>query len=103
MIELVMGVVVMVAELDVIPEQRDAFIELVVDDVDASRAFEGNLQFDILVDQQDPGSVMFVEKWKTPEAQEAYMAWRAGKGDFDLLKPYLTAPPKLTIYRQATD
>lgn len=40
--------------------------------VEPSRKEEGNLRYDLFVDQSDPGRFVFVEHWASPEAQQKH-------------------------------
>ncbi|HYI31025.1 MAG TPA: putative quinol monooxygenase [Bradyrhizobium sp.] len=40
--------------------------------VGPSRSEEGNLRYELFVDQSDPGRFVFVEHWVTPEAQHKH-------------------------------
>jgi quinol monooxygenase YgiN len=97
---LVAGVLVMIAEFGVAPEKQDAFLAFASENLEASRSYDGNIAFDILVDDTRPGVVVFYEVWESAEAQQAYMAWRIGEGDLDKLLSYMKAPPKFMAYRR---
>ena len=95
---LVASVLVMIAEFGVEPDRRDEFVDLALANLEASRNYEGNIAFDVLIDETRPGVVVFYEVWEDAEAQQKYMAWRIGQGDLDQLQAYLTAEPKFTAY-----
>lgn len=92
------SVLVMIAEFGVVEEKRDEFVELAVANLEASRNYEGNIAFDVLVDESRPGVVVFYEVWESADAQRKYMAWRIGEGDLDKLQAYLTAEPRFMAY-----
>ncbi len=92
---------VMIVELRIEPTEVDEFLAFANDEIIASRSFEGNLQFEVLVDPNEPGTVVFFQRWKSQEAREKYWAWRESVGDMDKLNGYLLAPPKFQIYKQA--
>jgi quinol monooxygenase YgiN len=100
---LIAGLFVMIIEFDVRPERRDAFVAVTAQHVDAIRAFDGNVQFDVLVDDKRPGVVVYVERWKSEEQQHAFFAWWQAQGLVEELRPYVTAAPRATAYRQAVD
>jgi quinol monooxygenase YgiN len=58
-----------------------------------TRAFEGNVGTDVLVDQDDEGHWLIVETWETVEHDEAYRSFRAGEGKVTELPPLLAQPP----------
>lgn len=97
---LIASVLVMIAEFGVEPERRDEFVEFALENLELSRTYEGNIAFDILLDETRPDVVVFYEVWESAEAQQKYMAWRIGKGDLDKLQAYLTAEPKFMSYRR---
>lgn len=62
------------AELEVKPDWRDAFLAYVAGHLPVSRANSGNLQSDMLLDAARPERVLFYEVWESPAAQQAYLA-----------------------------
>ncbi len=103
MISLAAGIFVVIIEFGVIPEKRDDFVARTAEQVETVRAFEGNIQFDVLVDPKRADVVVYVERWKTAEAQEAFYKWWVAKGLTDVLRPYVTAAPKVSTYTTAVD
>ena len=93
--------VLVVSDLEVHTERLPAFLDWMRDGLDASRAADGNLRFDVLVDQHSDGRVTLVEEWESPSHQAAYMAWRAGRGDFEAMAPFLRARPRMTVWHEA--
>ena len=91
---------VMLAELAIQPEKRDAFIDYTVENLEISRSAAGNITFDILIDETRPNQVMFYEVWESAEAQQAYMAWRVERGDLTILLSFLADQPKFTALRR---
>lgn len=67
------GKLVMLAELRIRPERREAFLDYTVQNLALSRAAAGNIAFDILLDDLSPDLVVFYEAWDPAEAQQAYM------------------------------
>ena len=57
-------------------------------------AFTGCLGVNACAYAQDH-SVTLYERWATPEAQQAYVAWRSKQGDRDGLGAMLREPPGL--------
>ncbi len=41
------------------------------------------------------GTVTVYEEWDRPESQQAYIAWRAQRGDLEVLEAMLREPPSL--------
>ena len=83
-------------ELRVKPETLDqglhAELHAILSD---TRAFEGCLGVDVLIDTADPTHIIAVEKWASEERDAAYRAWRAGDGQTNLVS-FLAVPPVLT-------
>jgi quinol monooxygenase YgiN len=85
-------------EMRVKPETLD---QGVLDELHAilsdTRAFEGCLGVEVLIDSEDPAHIVAVERWASAESDAAYRAWRAGDGKVDLVS-LLTSPPVLTKF-----
>ena len=67
-----------------------------------TRAFEGCLGVEVLVDQDDPAHVIFIERWESLEADAAYRVWRAGDGATEL-GTIIDRAPVLLRFDTATD
>ena len=67
-----------------------------------TRAFEGCLGVDVLIDTADPTHVVLVERWASEERDAAYRAWRAGDGKTNLAS-FIASPPVLTKFTSADD
>ncbi len=67
-----------------------------------TRAFEGCLGVDVLIDAADPTHVTLIERWASEERDQAYRAWRAADGASNL-GDLLSAAPILTKYTLAAD
>ena len=90
---------VMLAELQIKPGQREALLDYTVENLNISRSAAGNIAFDILIDESNPETVLFYEVWESAEAQQAYMAWRIERGDLTTLMSFLAGDPKFTSLR----
>jgi len=99
MIVMAATALVMVIEFPVIPERRDDFVAISSAQVETVRAREGNLGFDVLLDPRRPDIVVYIERWETPEQQEAFFAWWIAQGLTEKLKPYVTAAPKISSWQ----
>jgi quinol monooxygenase YgiN len=62
-----------------------------------TRAFDGCLGVDVLVDNSNPAHILVVERWASLDHDAAYRAWRAGEGA-SRLGELLAAPPVLTHF-----
>ena len=91
---------VMLAELTIKPEEREAFLDYTVQNLALSRTATGNIAFDILLDETRPSQVLFYEVWASAEAQQTYMAWRVERGDLTILMSFLAAEPKFTALQR---
>ena len=103
MLNAVAAMVLVIWQLTVDPDRRDEFIEMTAENINESREYEGNIQFDIFVDEEQLDSVVFIERWESEEIRQAYMAYRAERGDIEELQAYLTSPPVISLYRQAVE
>ncbi len=66
--------------------------------LEVTRAFDGNLGIEVLVDADDEAHWMMYQLWDTVEHDEAYRNFRAGEGKVTELPPLLAAPPVKTRY-----
>ena len=90
---------VMLAELTVKPDKLEEFLAYTADNLKLSRAYPGNIAFDILIDETQPDKVIFYEVWESPKVQQDYMAWRIHAGDLTKLLSFLAGEPKFTSLR----
>lgn len=90
-------------EIRVRPEALDQGIHAELHKIlNDTRAFEGCLAVDVLIDSDEPTHIVAVEKWASEEHDAAYRAWRAGDGKTNLAS-YLASPPVLTKFSSADD
>ena len=68
-----------------------------------TRAFDGCLGVDVLIDRDDPAHVVAHERWVSIEHDAAYRAWRATEAGASTLGSVLAGPPTLTIFTVADD
>jgi quinol monooxygenase YgiN len=66
-----------------------------------TRAFDGNIRTDVLIDEDDEAHWVIYELWESAEHDEAYRKFRAGEGKITELPPLLAAPPVKTRYVSA--
>ncbi len=90
--------VTVLLELRFKPDEVAAGRELMGRALQDTRAFEGNLQTDVLVDEDDEAHWIIYELWDSVESDEAYRRFRAGEGKLTQLPPLLAAPPAKTRY-----
>ena len=90
--------VTVLLELRFKPDEVAAGRELMGRALQDTRAFDGNLQTDVLVDEDDEAHWLIYELWDTVEQDEAYRRFRAGEGKLTQLPPLLAAPSVKTRY-----
>jgi quinol monooxygenase YgiN len=79
-------------ELRFKPDAVAAGLELMGRVLQDTRAFEGNLGTDVLIDEDDEAHWLIYEVWDSVEHDEAYRRFRAGEGKITALPPLLAAP-----------
>jgi quinol monooxygenase YgiN len=72
--------------------------ELMGRELQTTRAFDGNLATDVIVDEDDPAHWIIYERWDSVEQDEAYRSFRAGEGRIAALPALLAEPPVKTRY-----
>jgi quinol monooxygenase YgiN len=85
-------------ELRIKPDAVPAARDLMHRTLEVTRAFDGNLGIEVLVDADDEAHWMMYQLWDTAEHDEAYRSFRAGEGKVTELPPLLAAPPVKTRY-----
>ena len=90
--------VTVLLELKFKPESVAAAREVFGAALEATRAFDGNLVTDVVVDEDDDAHWIIYERWESVEHDEAYRKFRAGEGKIVDLPPLLAAPPVKTRY-----
>jgi quinol monooxygenase YgiN len=90
--------VTVILELRLKPESVPAARDVMRRALQDTRAFDGNLGTDVLVDEDDEAHWLIYERWETVERDEAYRSFRAGEGRLTELPPLLAVPPVKTRY-----
>jgi len=85
-------------ELRIKPDAVPAARDLMHRTLEVTRAYDGNLGIEVLVDADDEAHWMMYQLWDTVEHDEAYRNFRAGEGKVTELPPLLAAPPVKTRY-----
>jgi quinol monooxygenase YgiN len=93
--ETTMPITVML-ELRLKPESVPAARDVMRRALQDTRAFDGNLATDVLVDLDDEAHWIIYQRWETVEHDEAYRSFRAGKGELTAMPPLLAGPPVKT-------
>lgn len=60
-----------------------------------TRAFDGNIDIYATQDQDNPNTIVMVEKWESRQHYETYLAWRTERGDIEALGAALQSPPSI--------
>jgi len=81
------------------PGVRDGFLagfeeQILVD----TRARDGFVSHEVLVDQDNPDKFTLFDKWSTRAHFENYMAWRTETGALEMLAQVLAAPLEVFHY-----
>lgn len=87
------------SELSIQEDRVEEFLTIVGEGLEISRNYSGNLGFDILIDPEQSGKVLFIEQWQSEQHFWAYYNWRAERGDFEALGNFFSAPPVMHFYR----
>jgi quinol monooxygenase YgiN len=90
--------VTVLLELRFKPESVSEGTELFRRELVTTRAFDGNLVTDVLVDEDDETHWVIYESWESVEADEAYRSFRAGEGKITELPALLATPAAKTRY-----
>ena len=90
--------ITVILELRLKPESVPAARDLMRRALQDTRAFDGNLATEMLVDQDDEAHWLIYERWETVEHDEAYRSFRASEGRLTDLPPLLAASPVKTRY-----
>ena len=92
-----------VLELTLKPEAVADAPAIITQTLQATRAFEGCLGVEVLVDTVDETRVVLLERWESIEHDDAYRAWRATPEGASQLGTLVAAPLKLTRYAPRAD
>ena len=88
-----------ILELKFKPDVLDEARKVVGDILKDTRAFEGCLGVDVLIDSADETRWLAYERWESEAHDAAYRAWRASpEGAITALGPLLAGAPSLTKY-----
>ena len=90
--------VTVILELKVKPESVREARDVMGRALQDTRAFDGNIRTDVLINEDDEAHWVIYELWESVEHDEAYRRFRAGEGKIAELPPLLAAPPVKTRY-----
>jgi quinol monooxygenase YgiN len=80
------------------PDKADDMVQWMHDNLPDTRARQGAGKMELIVDQDDPTHMVVYEIWDSKADQEAYVAWRAERGDIEVLGGMLVAPPSSAFF-----
>ncbi|MFD4295206.1 putative quinol monooxygenase [Rhodococcus sp. NPDC058505] len=92
-----------VLELTFKPDALDAARAVMGRVLTETRAFDGCLGVDAVIDATSPNTWRFIERWESAEHDAAYRRFRAGEGAITDLGPLLAGAPALTTGTVAAD
>jgi quinol monooxygenase YgiN len=81
------------AKLDIVPG-------ILNETLVATRAWPGNEDLEVLVDDADPAHIIVVEQWATAADHDAYSAWRTTPEGVSRLGEVVAAVPVKTIFSE---
>lgn len=92
-----------ILDVRIAPEHADEALAAIEETLVATRAFDGCLGVDILVDTTDAAHFVLLERWESLEHDDAYRAWRATGAARNRMREIAAEPPVLTRLVAATD
>jgi quinol monooxygenase YgiN len=95
-------VLTVLLDLHLKPEAVLAAPAVLRDILTGTRAFEGCLGVDVLLDSDDPAHMILLERWASADADAAYRQWRAGAGATEL-GSLLASAPQVSMFDTASD
>jgi quinol monooxygenase YgiN len=95
--------VTVLADLHIRPEAVEQTLDGLREIMPESRAYDGCIGLEVVQDQADPGHVMLVEQWESPDHHKVYVAWRTETGTLASLAEVLTKEPTFTYFDQRSD
>ena len=95
--------VVVTAEFFFKPEVIDGALTLLAEVLPDTRGFEGCETLETVIDLDEPGHVMVVERWTSRNAHVAYLAWRVDSGSANGLVDMMAAPPVFRYFEPRPD
>ena len=84
--------------LTVQPEFVAAAPAVIHETLTATRAFDGCLGVEVLMDADDQTHIVLLERWDSVESDAAYRAWRATPAGASGLRTILAGAPRLCRY-----
>ncbi len=88
-----------VASAPLKPDCKAQFLDLARPLIEASRAEDGNVSYDLTESMSDPNTVAFIEFWKDEDAIKFHNATPHFTATVPQFEAFFAAPMSVTIYR----
>lgn len=85
--------VIVLFEPKAAPGQEHAVHSMLAEILPDTRAFDGCESLTAHRDEDDPAQLVLIEYWRSREHYDAYLQWRAERGDIERLGALLAGPP----------
>ena len=80
--------------------QADGLLDFLKQILPDTRNYEGYIDINVIQDQDNPNTIILVEKWETKSHYEKYLQWRTENGDIDKLGSFMTGPPSIRFFNR---
>ena len=80
------------------PEDIDKLQSTIEHILPNTRDFDGCIEVQVVSNQDDPLNMIIIQKWKTRQHYEKYLAWRVKTGAIDALGKMLFQAPSIRYY-----
>ena len=87
-------------EVRIKPEVIDEFKSAIKRLLPDTRSYDGCQGVDVYVNEDNPGNLVFVGYWDSPEHHKRYRAWRAESGIGEQLGAMFAAPPGVRYFQR---
>jgi len=95
--------IVMLAEMPIAPDSREAALELFEELAEASRAEAGVVDYRVTTDVEAPTTVRVIEQYEDAAAVDAHMASDHFESFQAAIAPHLAGEPELYRYEVASE
>ncbi|MBW3694881.1 antibiotic biosynthesis monooxygenase [Vibrio sp. T187] len=79
------------------PEQFQALLPFLEDNLPNVRGFKGNKQVNVLFDEKN-NEMLLYEEWRSVESHQEYLNFIHDNGVLDALSSFLSAPPIIKYF-----
>ncbi|MGQ3480727.1 putative quinol monooxygenase [Paenibacillus sp. TY11] len=90
------------ADMKVLPEKRETFLQQTQGLISASQAEEGNVRYTLMQDLNDPNAFTMVEEWKDAAAVDFHNKSAHFQAFVAAAKELLAAPLQVNAFQDAT-